>query len=379
MSLFRKEEEDEEYFEDEEREVVRRHRSRQFRDLIPRNKRLRKEPPKPWGKKERLLVLAVLLLTIIASGMLAFSVRDWKLPGLPRLKIPSINFLKEDTIIIEKDKGREKENSEKVISQFKEATKNLSGVYGLYVVNLSTGFSYGVYEDESFEPASLNKLPVILGLFMEAQKGNLDLETKYSLKASDKTPGSGSLYGKATGTVLTYRDIARYMGKESDNTAVNIARNILGKEKIEGIVKEIGMTETNVLGDDQYTTPYDVGILFEKLWQARLPAPEPARKDNVSGGRSDGGQGEIVSKESADEILGFMTDTIYENWLAAGLPSGTKVAHKFGRELHVVNDAGIVFTSSPYVVVIMSKGVVEREADEIFPTLSKIVYEGQSG
>ena len=371
MSLFRKEEdEDEEYFEDEEREVVRRHRSRQFRDLIPRNKRLRKELPKPWGKKERLLVLAVLLLTIIASGTLAFSVRGWKLPGLPRLKIPSINFLKEDTIIIEKDKGREKENSEKVISQFKEATKNLSGVYGLYVVNLNTGFSYGVYEDENFEPASLNKLPVILGLYMEAEKGNLNLETKYSLKAGDKTSGSGSLYGKATGTVLTYRELARYMGKESDNTAVNIARNILGKEKIEGIVKEIGMAKTNVLGDDQYTTPYDVGILFEGLWQARPPAP---------GASATGGRGEIINKESADEILGFMTDTVYENWLAPGLPSGVKVAHKFGRELHVVNDAGIVFTtSSPYVVVIMSKGVIEREADEIFPTLSKIVYEGQS-
>jgi len=46
--------------------------------------------------------------------------------------------------------------------------------------------------------------------------------------------------------------------------------------------------------------------------------------------------------------------------------------------VHVVNDAGIVLTDNPFVVVIMSKGVVEKEADEIFPTLSKLVFEGMS-
>ena len=144
------------------------------------------------------------------------------------------------------------------------------------------------------------------------------------------------------------------MGKESDNTAANIARSILGEEDIRQVISTIGMDNTVVIGEDQETTPYDIGLFFEKLWE-----------------------GDVVSKKHRDEILEYLTDTIYEEWLAAGIPKSIQVSHKYGREVHVVNDAGIVFSDDPFIVVILSKGVVEREADEFFPELSSIVYEGQ--
>ncbi|MGB6839036.1 MAG: serine hydrolase, partial [Microgenomates group bacterium] len=103
--------------------------------------------------------------------------------------------------------------------------------------------------------------------------------------------------------------------------------------------------------EEQKTTPYDIGIFFQKLWQ-----------------------GEIVSKKYRDEILDFLTDTIYEAWISEGIQD-VRVAHKFGREVHVVNDAGIIFTDEPFVLIILSKGVVEREADEVFPELARLVYE----
>lgn len=356
MSLFRSDTQDEEYLDEEKEEVERRRpRTKEFRDLAPQNKKLRKEPAKPWGKKERLLVLGVFLLTVVTSGILAFSVRGWKVPNLPRVKIPSLNFFKEETIVIEKGTNEKNLRANSVIQKFEEATKGLSGVYGLYVLELNGGFSYGIYEDEEFEPASLNKLPIMVGMYVESERGSLSLSSKYKLKNEDKVAGSGSLYGKPAGTVLTYKDLLRYMGKESDNTAVNIARGILGGKKIESVIEEIGMTDTIVLGDEQHTTPQDIGLLFKKLWQ-----------------------GQLISETDRDELLGFMTGTIYENWLAAGVPREVRIAHKYGREVHVVNDAGIVFTDSPYVIVILTKGVSEREADEVFPTLSRVVYEGQS-
>ena len=57
------------------------------------------------------------------------------------------------------------------------------------------------------------------------------------------------------------------------------------------------------------------------------------------------------------------------------IPSEIEVAHKFGRETHVVNDAGIVFAQKPYFLVIMSKGVITREADDVIPTISDSVYQ----
>src|SRR3990167_9431090 len=75
------------------------------RDLKPENKKRRVEPPKPCGKKERLTVLIFLLGTMLVSGILAASSRNWKLPGLPRIRPPDISgwnfdFLGGETITI---------------------------------------------------------------------------------------------------------------------------------------------------------------------------------------------------------------------------------------------------------------------------------------
>ncbi len=301
-----------------------------------------------WTKKERYLIFYVLSATIVASVILAFSARDWKMPGLPRISFPSF---KGGTIVIEKDKPELDETAKETISSFKEETKSLSGIYGFYVIRLSSGLSYGVNENDIFEPASLNKLPVMLAMYIEEEEGNIDLETTYALKDTDKVAGSGSLENKSEGYELTYREMLSYMGKESDNTAANIAKNILGEEKVKQVIDMLGMGNTVVFGEDQKTTPYDIGLFFNKLWER-----------------------DIVSKKHRDEMLEYLTDTIYEEWLAAGIPSDTEVAHKYGREVHVVNDGGIVFADEPFILVLLSKGVVEREADQAFPELSRAIY-----
>lgn len=318
----------------------------------------RKEPLKPWTKTERYWVLGILLTTVFASVVLALSAREWKLPGLPRFSLPKLGswkLFKSEPIIFEgENKSQEtklKVKSELVINNFRNLTKDLSGVYGLYIIDLTTGYSFGIAENEIFPAASLIKLPVMIGMYQEEEHNNLSLETKYQLKNSDKLSGAGSLSGKPQGYELTYRDLIRLMAKQSDNTAFGITKNLLGEEKFNEVLKNVGMTKTSLSNNE--TSPRDIGLLFESLWW-----------------------GNLINSTNKDELLDYLSDTIYEAWLTPGLPEGTRIAHKYGREIHVINDAGIVYSSKPYIVVIMTKGVVEREADEIFPQLSKIVYEG---
>jgi beta-lactamase class A len=350
MVIFGKKQEDEEYEEEEKRPLRRRPKSKEFKDLKSEHKRKRKEPPKSWGKKERVLLFGIILATVGTSAVLALSAREWKLPGIPRFKAPSVSipFLGEETIVIEGRKEDQKKADE-IISIFNEKTKDLSGVYGLYVVNLENGYSFGLAENETFQAASLIKLPVMAAMFLEAEEGNLELETKYQLKSEDKVPGAGSLYGKPVGHEITYRNLVRLMGKQSDNTAFNIARNLLGEEKVLDVINKIGMGNTSL--NENESTPSDIGVFFEELWN-----------------------GNIVDSKNKEELLDYLTDTVYESWITAGLPDGTRFAHKFGRETHVVNDAGIVYADKPFVIVIMSKGVVEREADEIIPELAREIY-----
>jgi hypothetical protein len=92
--------EDEDDFSEEEDRGDRKF-TKKFRDLNPKNKKKRKEPPKPWGKKERVLVLVILLVTVIVSGVLAFGAGN---KGAIQLGLPKfdINIFKEETIIVGK-------------------------------------------------------------------------------------------------------------------------------------------------------------------------------------------------------------------------------------------------------------------------------------
>jgi beta-lactamase class A len=385
MALFKKkkdEDYEDEYDDEEEEEEPRRPlrrkftKSKDFKDLNPSDKKKRKEPPKPWGKKERFLVLVLILLTAGTSGYLALTARDWKLPGLPRIEMPvlsNLNPFKEETIVIEGN-NMEKQKSERAVNEFTKIAENLSGVYGLYVIRLKDGSNYGVNENKKFQAASLIKLPVMVGMYMEEEEGRLNLNNKYKLRNSDKVAGAGSLYSKPAGYEITYRNLIRLMGSQSDNTAFNIARKLLGDEKVAEITTNMGMKNTNI--EDNETSPEDIGVLFEELWNARLQSPErpPATRGEALRAGSDGGQGNIITKEHAEELLEFLTNTSYENWISAGIPEGIRIAHKYGREVHTVNDAGIIFAKDPFIMVILSKGVVEREADNVFPELAGVIY-----
>ena len=62
--------------------------------LVEKSKRGRKkkEPPRPWGGKERILVFLVIFLTIGVSSVLSLNARSWKLPGMPRIKVPEFDL-----------------------------------------------------------------------------------------------------------------------------------------------------------------------------------------------------------------------------------------------------------------------------------------------
>lgn len=327
---------------------------KEFKDLKGENKKKRKEPPKPWGKRERLLVLFAVFLTAGTSGVLSLSSRNWKLPGLPRIQAPqfSMPLLGEKTIVIEGNKD-DQVKGEEVKDEFQVKTKNLSGVYGLFVVRLKNGSSYGLFENEIFKAASLIKLPVIAAAYIEADAGRLDLDEAYVLKKGDKISGSGSLTSKPEGYEVTYRELLVLMGKQSDNTAFNVLRKRLGDEKIGKAIDEIGMYDTSLA--ENTTTPADIGRFFAELWR-----------------------GNIISDAARDALFDSLTDTIYEDWIVPGIPKNIQVAHKYGREVNVVNDAGIIFADDPFVLVILSEGVAEREADMVFPELANIIYETET-
>jgi beta-lactamase class A len=350
MGLFRRrrrEDEDEEDDEIEEKKPPKK----KFKDLDPENARKRKPIKKPWGKKERFVIFIFFFGMAVTAAILAGSSRNWKFAGLPRLKISNPI---PDTLVIEKPTPmpRTARDYSALEKQIQDIIFDLSGVYGVYVWDLEGGSGFGINENESMQAASLVKLPVMADIYKLAQDKDLSLSQKYVLQESDKVGGSGSLIGQPPGTSLTLRELVQYMGKQSDNTAFNIALNkIIGLEKAQNYTTSLGMVNTLLDPNENKTTPFEIGSFFRQLW---------------SGG--------IVNETGKKEILNSLTDTVWEDWLPKYIED-VDVAHKYGRETHVINDAGIVFTNDPYVIVVMTDGIVESQATEALPKIIKMIHE----
>lgn len=110
MSLFSKKKNKDKDFDDDDDLIEEREDERlgkKLKDLKSSNKKKRKEPPKPWGRKERLIVLIAICLTVLAAVFLSFSSKFFILGRFANFNVSFIPFdlkkwnpFAEQTIII---------------------------------------------------------------------------------------------------------------------------------------------------------------------------------------------------------------------------------------------------------------------------------------
>lgn len=289
---------------------------------FPGVKPVQKKEKKVRRGDERKAIAALFVITVLASALFylqAEAPKIWEKITAPRIisRLPEEHF-----------------DSNLVLNQIKDLTQNLSGTYGVYVYQFEDGRDYGLNERKVFPAASLNKLPVMMAAYQQAEEGKIDLETEYILKEADKVQGAGILYSKPAGAKYTYRQLVGYMGQYSDNTAFKVMRQVTGETIL-----------------DQ-ATPEEIGTLFKKLYE-----------------------GELINQKHRDELLQFLTNTDFEDRMPKGVPEGVRVAHKIGTLTGVYSDAGIIFAEKPFVLVIMSRDARESEALEVLPKITQAVWE----
>ena len=233
-------------------------------NIKPLSRKSRKKGKQSDGRKA---IVALFLITVLASALFYLQAeipKVWEEITAPRVifNLPEKPF-----------------NPESVLVQIKSLTRGLSGTYGVYVYRLDSKESYGINKDEVFPAASLNKLPVMVTAYQQAEQGKIDLTTEYTLQETDKIGGAGILQSKPVGTKYTYRQLIEYMAQYSDNIAFKIMRRVVGED----IVNQM--------------TPEEMGTLLKKLYQ-----------------------GELISQEYQKELLQFLTKTTFEDRIPQGVP-----------------------------------------------------------
>src|SRR5687768_17779686 len=102
------------------------------------------------------------------------------------------------------------------------------GKAGVWVKHLTTGEEAGVRADETFNSASVIKIPVMVLAFQLADKGTLSLSQRITITQADVRGGSGVFRYHDAGLQPTLRDVLLQMIITSDNTATDLAIGKVG-------------------------------------------------------------------------------------------------------------------------------------------------------
>jgi beta-lactamase class A len=164
------------------------------------------------------------------------------------------------------------------------------------------------------------------------------------------------LYTYPVGHTMTLRECARFLIKESDNTAWKMLDRYLGTDYIRAELYRVGARSTEYWFPNT-TTPDDVLLVLEKISDPSYTTPHLSA-----------------------EMLEVMTNTSFEERLPHLLPEGTRVSHKIGYYGTTFADAGIVFPEGArdardaYLMVVMASDTSESASRVATQEMSLATY-----
>jgi len=247
--------------------------------------------------------------------------------------------------------------TEPLRSALKQIAQVYPATYGVVVLDPSSGERVAMDADHRFPAASLNKLPVLMTLYRAAASGEVDLDAKISMQASDvQAYGTGVLYTRPVGYTMTLRECARFLIKKSDNTAWKMLDRYLGREYIRAELYRAGARSTEYWIPNT-TTPDDVVLMLEKISDPSYTTPDLSA-----------------------EMLDLMANTDFEDRLPQPLPEGTRVSHKIGYYGSTFADAGVVFPEGArdaldaYYIVVMAGETTESTSRAATQEMSLAAY-----
>jgi beta-lactamase class A len=221
--------------------------------------------------------------------------------------------------------------------------RNLDGVFGVEILDLTTQHTLLLNADETFPTASTIKIAILAELYRQAQQGKLKLTDTYTLQQSDLVGGSGISNALTPGvTKLTLRDVAALMISVSDNSATNILIDRVGLENVNALLDSLNLTHTRLRrkmmdikaaaeGRENVATPRELAQLLEALYR-----------------------GKVLNKQLTDDYFHLLS-TPKSSYIPRELPEELKIANKPGELEGVRNDCGLIFNGSrPYILCAMS-------------------------
>jgi beta-lactamase class A len=229
--------------------------------------------------------------------------------------------------------------------------------------------------DEVFHAASTMKVPVLIELFHQAREGKLKLDDPLVVKNEFHSLVDGSVYTlnaaddsetdlyKAAGQTRTLRQISELMITVSSNLATNLIIEKLGVENIRATVHSLHADGMSVLRGVEDGKAFAKGLNNTTTARGLL---------ELMGAMA---RGDAVDAESSREMIEILERQKFNEGIPAGLPPGTRVAHKTGEITKIHHDAAIVFARRSFVLVILVRGLADmKDSSALMAEITRRVY-----
>ncbi len=253
---------------------------------------------------------------------------------------------------------------QKTLERLTAYAASSSGVLGVSAIDLTSGETIGMNGETVFPTASSIKVPVMIGMFRDAAAGRFKFSDPVRLTwvgNGDDSEGplkERLMHGPVT---LTVRELVEAMMQWSDNSAANECIRMVGMERVNALIRELGLRDTHLRrfmmdiaaarrGDENTSTPRDLARLMQLIYE------------NKAAGAKDCGQ-----------MLAIMKG-VKHPFLRPGIPANVEMAAKPGSLDEVRCETAVVFLAHrPFAVAVMS-AYLEPNANPV-SGVGKIVYD----
>jgi beta-lactamase class A len=244
-----------------------------------------------------------------------------------------------------------------LLNNFINEKKALGNIENASVYLSAFGQSISLNDEETYHPASLMKIPVLMTYLRAAEITPGLLEKKLFLSKSlndrkinfpDEMIEPGKDY---TIRELLYRTIVY-----SDNNADYLLYNNMQKDLFLSLFHDLGLP---MPGENSYY-----------ICRASEISKFPRMLYNAS----------YILSEDADYALSLLAKCRFKEGMVKGIPSDVLIAHKFGEfgigDSYELHETGIIYyDNSPFLITVMTKGNNLKLLPGIISDISKTVFD----
>ncbi len=224
------------------------------------------------------------------------------------------------------------------IQNLTEASKRAGQIEyaSIYFRDPYKGSSLGINEEQTYSPASLLKVPLMIAYLKQAETNPQILKKTFLYRKNpiNVTP-LVEIPLLNDNVKYTVENLIRGMIIDSDNDAKDILLSTADPKTLIATYTELGMKnpyeKTNGTSPEYHVSAKTYALFFRILYNATF-----------------------LNREMSEKALKILTETKFSKGIRAGIPQTTEIAHKYG--VHVaqergqqaveLSDCGIVYNST---------------------------------